>query len=159
MHGAASDPTPLVGFRWTRPQALARGLRLGGFGALVAGAIALAVGPPPLVWAAVVGAPLALGAAVGLARRRHLGADVDDSGIHQVPAAPHSFAPWHQIEDIRTERRRRRTVVSIYLASGAAVLMRAPYDGPLLAHDPLFEQKIFTLLNLWETHRTWSPHP
>jgi hypothetical protein len=158
MHGATPYPTLLVGFRWTRRQALARGLRLGGFGAVVAFGVALAVGVPPAAWAAIVGAPLVLGAALGLARRRYIGADVDDLGIHQVPAAPRSFAPWHRIEDIRTERRHRRKVVSIYLDSGVAVRMRAPYDGPLLGHDPLFEQKIFTLLNLWETHRSWSRH-
>jgi hypothetical protein len=163
MHGARPHPSVIVGFRWTPRQALARGLRLGAFlvpAAAAAGLIAVAAGaaPAPPAWAAVVGVPLLLGAGIGLARGRHIGTDVDDQGIQQVPAEPRSFVPWHRVVDVRAERRRRRTVVSIYLGSGACLLMRAPYDGPLLAHDPMFERKIFMLKNIWEMHRTWSPH-
>jgi hypothetical protein len=176
MYGAGSYPTLLVGFRWTWRQALARGLQLGAFLALAVIAVALAavgvprlvdrlasggggsVNLPPLAWVAIIVVPLLLGAAIGLARGRHIGADVDDLGIHQVPSAPRSFAPWQRIADIRAERRRRRTVVSVYLDSGAMLRLRAPYDGPLLAHDPLFEQKMFNLRNLWETHRRWDLH-
>lgn len=174
MRGVGSDATPLVGFRWTRRQALARGLRLGlllTLGTTAAGLVAVGIprlfdrlrdGPGggltlrPLAWVTIVGLPLLAGALIGLSRGRHIGADLDDLGIHQVPPVPRTFAPWQRIADIRAERHRRRTVVSVYLDSGVILSMRAPYDGALLAHDPLFEQKVFTLRNLWETHRRWG---
>lgn len=108
----------------------------------------------PSVVAAVVGA------AVGLSRGRDAGVDVDDLGLHRVPqhgpGALPPLHPWHGIADIRPERRGGRTVVAVYLDNGISTRLAAPYDGRLFARDPRFEWKLFTLRNLWETHRSWN---
>jgi hypothetical protein len=107
-------------------------------------------------WLLVVAVgPVAVGALAGLVAGVRVGADADDRGIHRVPAAPRSSGPWPAIRDIREERRRNRTIVAIYLDSGAVLQLLAPYDGRLLARDPDFERKVFTVLHLWETHRSW----
>jgi hypothetical protein len=113
---------------------------------------------PPYPWAWLISAlvvPTAIAAVVGGTSDVRIGVDADDLGIHSVPPQPRSFGPWAAIADIRVERRRSRTVVVLYLESGAVLRLRAPYDGLLLSRDPRFERKFFTLLNLWETHRNW----
>ncbi|GAA3343386.1 hypothetical protein GCM10020358_42410 [Amorphoplanes nipponensis] len=61
--------------------------------------------------------------------------------------------PWSRVVDLRAERRGARTVVSVYLESGASVQLRAPYSGELFAADPQFELKVFALSHLWRSHR------
>ncbi|OLB80671.1 MAG: hypothetical protein AUI14_05960 [Actinobacteria bacterium 13_2_20CM_2_71_6] len=147
------DSAVLASFRLTRWQAFGRGFLCG---AGAGGALALAVGVPLLVfrpgalaWALCGLLPLGLGLAGGLHGGRDRGADADDRGIHQVP--------WDTVVDLYTERCGHRTVVALRLDSGAVVRLPAPYDGWLLAHDPAFEDKVFTLRNIWETHRRWHP--
>jgi hypothetical protein len=61
--------------------------------------------------------------------------------------------PWSRVVDLRAERRGARTVVSVYLDSGASVQLAAPYSGELFAADPHFEMKVFALSHLWRSHR------
>jgi hypothetical protein len=153
----------LARFRPTGRQAAARGAFAGAVvGAVLAGLVVashLTAGRAGW-WTALaaLGVPLAAGVLLGPALIRGSGADVDGQGIHPTPASPYSFAPWRRIVDIRPERRGRRTVVSVYLDSGVVHRLAAPYDGALLAGDPDFERKLFTLRNLWETHRSWDLH-
>ncbi|HET6213797.1 MAG TPA: hypothetical protein VFE14_13115 [Micromonosporaceae bacterium] len=159
-------PISLASFRPTAAQAVGRGAYRG----LLAGA-ALAVGGglAALVtaeagWLAVGVVLLfggtAIGAVLGAATGRDAGVDADDLGLHRVPGYPPAWppplAPWGRIADIRAERRRSRTGVVVYLDTGVVQRLAAPYDGPLLSHDPQFESKLFTLRNLWETHRSWG---
>jgi hypothetical protein len=160
----------LVTFRPTWRQALSAGLRAGGAGtsvlALVAAA-ATAVPPlaeritgttlglpqlPPLAWIAVL-VPLPLGTLGGLLLGRQVGVRLDGVGVHPLTLAPQSVAAWGRVMDIRTERRRRRTVIVLYLRDGSIVRLRAPYDGGLLGRDPQFERKLFMIRHVWETHR------
>jgi hypothetical protein len=165
--GRSEGPRLLAAYRRTRRQAIGHGMVIGvavGVALFVAGAIvavaraAMSGGTwpdePRWLLAALV-LPPAIGAAAGALSGGRTGVDADDLGIHSVPALPRSFGPWSAIVDIRTERRRSKTVVAIYLESGAMLRLRAPYDGQMLGHDPRFERKYFTLLNLWETHRNW----
>ncbi len=120
-----------------------------------AGAL-LAVGaaPPPIwVWAMLILGPPVLGAIAGVLVGRRFGTDIDDGGIRLVPGFTHAVKPWSRVVDLRAERRGARTVVSVYLESGEAVQLRAPYDGELLAADPQFELKLFALSHLWRSHR------
>jgi hypothetical protein len=170
----AGGPPPRVeaAFRPTVRQALGHGLYVGGLIGLTlatAGAVAAAVWwgagerEPDHTGLGLLGIavlPTLLGALVGLVAGSWIGTDADGRGIHRVPSVPRSashrsLAPWPEIVDIREERRRNRTIVAIYLDTGAVLSLRAPYDGRLLAHDPAYERKVFTLLNLWETHRNW----
>jgi hypothetical protein len=168
-------------FRPTVRQAVGHGLYVGGLigltlattGAVLAGVWWGAGEREPehtglgLLGIAVV--PALLGALAGIALGTRIGTRADDRGIHRVPAVPYPTAPgspvvrskaaWSTIVDIREERRHNRTIVAIYLDSGAVLALRAPYDGRLLAHDPAYERKVFTLLNLWETHRNWRSRP
>lgn len=142
----------LAVFRPTWRQVVGRGLYAGGACA------ALAV---PLVLAVRAAAPVALlmvvaAAFVGAATGRRCGVEVDELGIHRLPPAPSGSIPWKRVVGIRAERRRRRTVVAVYLDSGGTVLLPAPYDGEWLARDPLFERHLFMICHLWETHRDWS---
>ena len=107
---------------------------------------------PPLVWVAVL-LPLPLGLLGGLLLGRQVGVRFDAVGAHPLSLAPQSTAAWARVVDIRTERRRRRTVVVLYLRDGAMVRLRAPYDGGLLGRDPQFERKLFMIRHLWATHR------
>lgn len=159
----------IASFRRTRRQAVGHGIVLGA----VAGAtlacvtlIAIAVrwiagghAPPQALWWPIFAftVPLAIGVLVGGFLGTRVGVDADDLGIYSVPAA--MFGAWTAIVDIRAERRRSRTVVVLYLENTEAVSLAAPYDGPVFAHDPGFERRFFTLLNLWETHRNWRSHP
>jgi hypothetical protein len=155
----------VVSFRPTPAQALGRGAYIGvlvGAGGLLAMAI--------LAWAGViaqfevpawmaVAAPLLLcpvvGASFGLIFGRDEGADIDDIGIHPVPRTAGGDAPWQRIEDLRAERRGKRTHVAVYLDSGQIVRLLAPYDGGMVARDREFERKLFMLRHLWETHRSF----
>lgn len=109
--------------------------------------------PPENVWLAVP-APLVVGVVAGLATGRRPGVVLDPLGMHRLPAVRDGFTPWRQVLDVRTERRRRRTAVVVYLRDGSAVRLPAPYHGGLLGRDPGFERKLFTICHLWETHRT-----
>lgn len=162
-------------FRPTVRQALGHGLYVGGLIGLAlatAGAALAAAwwgsgerepGHAGLGLLGVAVVPTVLGAVAGIALGARIGTRADDRGIHRGPVLPHPStarsaprsAPWPAIVDIREERRHNRTIVAIYLDSGAVLVLRAPYDGRLLAHDPTYERKVFTLLNLWETHRNW----
>ncbi len=160
-------PRLLATFRRTRPQALGHGLFLGAvvgsllFAAglvatLVRDVTAHSVWPYPWLWLLLaVVLPVVIGGLIGTLTGSRTGVDADDLGIHSVPPLPRSFGPWPAIADIRAERRHSRTVVAIYLESGAVLRLRAPYDGRMLGRDPRFERKIFMLLNIWEAHRNW----
>ncbi|MEV1290298.1 hypothetical protein [Micromonospora sp. NPDC049679] len=163
----------LARFRPTWRQTTGRGLFLGGLAALVLALVMVGVvtGPalldrmagtrfggvdlPPVAWLAVL-APLPAGAVIGVLLRRRFGADLDRLGIHGIPLALEGFAPWKLVVDVRAERRRRRTVITVYLDDGTVARLRAPYDGELLGRDPEFEQKLFMICHLWETYRDWS---
>lgn len=160
----------LVTFRPTWRQALSAGARAG-FAAtlgLTLAAVAATTAPPlagriagttidaatlpPMAWIAML-LPLPIGAMGGLFLGRQLGVRLDGVGVHPLWLAPQSVAAWGRVVDIGTERRRRRTVVALYLRDGAIVRLRAPYDGGLLGRDPLFERKLFMIRHVWETHR------
>ncbi|HET9516321.1 MAG TPA: hypothetical protein VFO77_01210 [Actinoplanes sp.] len=154
----------LARFRPTWQQALARGVYLGVLVAIGAVAVTFVVAigslvflagdlPPVWVWASLLCGPPVFGGAAGLVLGRRVGADIEVGGIRLVPGPRRSVEPWSGVVDLRAERRGARTVVSVYLESGAAVRLRAPYDGELLAADPLFERKLCTLAQLWRSHR------
>ena len=82
-----------------------------------------------------------------LAGRR--GTRVDAGGIRTARC----HEPWSQVVDLRAERRGARTVVSVYLESGASVQLAAPYSGSGLLADPQFELKVSTLSHLFRSHR------
>ena len=106
-----------------------------------------------LGWVVASLLPPAVGLAAGLLGGGELGADVDNVGVRQVPAPQR--ARWDAVVDLRAERYDQRTVVVLQLDSGEVVRLAAPYDGRWFAHDPAFENKLFTLRNYWETHRRW----
>jgi hypothetical protein len=159
-------PRLLAAFRRTRPQALGHGLYVGA----VAGAVLLAAGlvaiflhgmtsargwPHAWLWLLVVPVvSIVVGGIIGTTTGARTGVDADDLGIHRVPLLPKSFGPWSGIAAIRAERRHSRTIIAIYLQSGAVLRLKAPYDGKMLARDRRFERKYFTLVHLWETHRS-----
>lgn len=166
---AAAPAQPmLASFRRTHRQALGRGIYVGLVAAAaLAGVTLIAVlvrritggHGPPYTWMWLIFAflvPLIVATLVGGSLGMRVGADADDLGVQGVPVALSSFGGWPAITDIRAERRGRRTVIMLYLDNGRAERLPAPYDGPYLAHDPSFERKFFTLLNLWETHRNWG---
>jgi hypothetical protein len=151
-------------FRPTWQQALARGVYLGAvtsIGAVLLTLVVVAVGvgavdaapPPPWVWAAAAFGPPGAGGITGVLVGRRFGTDIDAGGIRLVPGFTHGVEPWSHVVDLRAERRGARTVVSVYLESGQAVRLRAPYDGEFLAADPQFERKLFALSHLWRSHR------
>jgi hypothetical protein len=165
----------LASYRLTWRQAFTRGLGLGVLAALpvllIVGTLMLAPGAvdavagtalrrhplPQVAWLAVL-APLPVGVLAAVAARYRPRALIDETGVHVGRRGPNGFAPWRLIVDVRAERRRRRTVVAIYLDDDTALRMRAPFDGDLLGRDPRFEQKLFMIRQLWETHRDWSVH-
>jgi Bacterial PH domain len=144
----------------TWQQALGRGLYLGvlaSAGALfvtLLAVLATAAGaPPPGLWAVLaVGPPLA-GALGGVLLGRRSGTEVDAGGIRTVSPFAAGVEPWSAVVDLRAERRGARTVVSVYLDSGASVRLPAPYSGGLFAADPRFDFKVFELAQLWRSHR------
>ncbi|WP_433791626.1 hypothetical protein [Actinoplanes sp. CA-252034] len=145
-------------FRPTWRQGLGHGLYLGVLGALasvMSGVMATLLwsGPPAWTWALLVVAPLFVGAVTGLLAGRRTGVEVGDCGIRTSSVFDEGLAPWSRVVDLRAERRGRRTVVSVYLDSGASVRLHAPYSGGLFAADPRFELKVFALSHLWRSHR------
>ena len=136
-------------FTPTWQQALRHGL-FSGFltglaGALLAAALAPVGGP---LWLALAVTSVLAGTAGGaLAGRR--GTRVDAGGIRTARC----HEPWSQVVDLRAERRGARTVVSVYLESGASVQLAAPYSGSGLLADPQFELKVSTLSHLFRSHR------
>ena len=139
-------------FRPTWQQALGRGLFLGALLAVLGVTIALIVTltatPPPGLWA-LPAVLAAAGVPAGVLLRRRGGAEVTARGIRTAT----SVEPWSRVVDLRAERRGARTVVSVYLESGASLQLAAPYSGELFAADPQFELKVFTLADLWRSHR------
>jgi hypothetical protein len=147
-------------FRPTWQQALGRGLYLGALASVVGVSASLvaavaamtwaAAAPPPLwVWLLLAFGPPVAGAPAALLVGRRLGAAIEDGGIRTGRA----LEPWSRVVDLRAERRGARTVVSVYLDSGASVQLAAPYSGELFAADPQFELKVSTLSHLWRSHR------
>ena len=139
-------------FRPTWQQALGRGLFLGALLAVLGVTIALIVTltatPPPGLWA-LPAVLAAAGVPAGVLLGRRGGAEVTARGIRTAT----SVEPWSRVVDLRAERRGARTVVSVYLESGASLQLAAPYSGELFAADPQFELKVFTLADLWRSHR------
>ena len=137
-------------FTPTWQQALRHGLFSGSLvglaGALLAAAIAPVASP---LWLALAVTSLLAGMAGGaLVGRR--GTRIDADGIRSA----RSHEPWSRVVDLRAERRGARTVVSLYLESGASLQLAAPYSGDgLLAADPQFELKVSALSHLWRSHR------
>jgi hypothetical protein len=139
-------------FRPTWQQALGRGLYLGALGAVLLLAAALLFGVAWLWPLCTFGPPVA-GALTGALLRRRVGTEISAAGIRTVTPFGAGTQPWSRVVDLRAERRGARTVVSVYLDSGASVQLRAPYSGELFAADPQFEQKVFALSHLWRSHR------
>ncbi|HEY0001168.1 MAG TPA: hypothetical protein VGB74_11990 [Actinoplanes sp.] len=163
MEDAAPDT-----FRPTWQQALGRGLYLGAIASALFVMVALLVtgtlltwadgaAPPVWFWATLSFGPPAVGAVLGLAAGRRTGVQISARGIRTLSAwsSPGAgpVAPWHQVVDLRAERRGARTVVSVYLDSGASVQLLAPYSGEFFAADPRFEGKMIALSYLWRTNR------
>ena len=151
-------------FRPTWQQSLSRGLYLG----LLASAIAVCAGlfavptahallgvdlPPHWFWLGLVFGPTLRCGAGGVLLGRRVGTEVDAGGIRTVTPFAGGVEPWDRVVDLRAERRGTRTVVSVYLDSGASVQLSAPYSGELFAADPQFESKVFALSHLWRSHR------
>jgi hypothetical protein len=157
------DASPAT-FRPTWQQALARGLYLGVLISLVgltSGALATAVvttwtevpAPPSWLWMLLGFGPPVVGALLGPPIRRRTGTQICAGGIRTLSVFADGLAPWNRVVDVRAERRGGRTVVSVYLDSGASLQLQAPYSGELFAADPHFESKMFALSHLWRSHR------
>jgi hypothetical protein len=153
-------------FRPTCRQALGRGLYLGALVSVAGLAVALVVtgvvlawtegaAPPAWLWAALAIGPPIAGALIGVAAGRRARVEISAGGIRTQSAfsAVPEVAPWHEVADLRAERRGGRTVVSVYLSSGDSLQLQAPYSGGLFAADPRFEGKMFALSSLWRSHR------
>jgi len=163
-------------FRPTWRQAAGHGLYLGAITAAVFLVPAVLAGPPIWAWALLAFGPPLAGAAGGLAAGRwagglaagrwagglaagrwagglaagrRAGGEICAGGIRTSSG----LAPWHRVVDLREERRGGRTVVSVYLDSGASLVLRAPYSGGLFAADPRFEVKMFALSYMWRSRR------
>ena len=136
-------------FRPTRRQSVGRGLYLGVLLATVLLGAAVLIGPPAWAWALLFAGPPLAGAAGGLVIGRQAGVQICAGGIRTRSG----LAPWRQVVDLREERRGGRTVVSVYLDSGASLVLGAPYSGGLFAADPRFEVKMFALSYMWRSHR------
>ncbi len=150
MEAARFNPTWL--------QALGGGLYRGARGSVLGTTLTIltsaVIGPPPLWWwaFALLAPPVAAGLA-GLLLGRRQGTEIGTDGIRTVSTFAQGVEPWSSVVDLRAERRGNRTVVSVYLDSGASVQLRAPYSGELFAADPQFEMKVFALSHLWRSHR------
>jgi hypothetical protein len=151
-------------FRPTWQQALGRGLYLGVlvavtgvcgglFATIAVLACSGAAAPPYWLWLLLAFGPPALGAVAGLLVVRRSGTEIDAGGIRTVTPFARGTQPWSRVVDLRAERRGGRTVVSVYLDTGASVQLQAPYTGGLFAADPQFELKVFALSHLWRSHR------
>jgi hypothetical protein len=156
------DASPAT-FRPTCQQALGRGLYFGvlvsvvGVAAAVLTAALLAwsdsTAPPPWMWPALAFGPPLAGAIAGVAVGRRNRTEFGAGGIRTRSVFADGLAPWSRVVDMRAERRGGRTVVSVYLDSGASVQLNAPYSGGLFAADPQFEVKMFALSYIWRSHR------
>ncbi|MFI7544482.1 hypothetical protein [Actinoplanes sp. NPDC049599] len=120
---------------------------------LVAQAGTTAFAPPAWLWAVLTFAPPLVGALLGVLVRPRLSTEICAGGIRTVTPFGVGLEPWSRVVDLRAERRGARTVVSVYLESGASVQLQAPYSGELFAADPRFELKVFALSQLWRSHR------
>ncbi|WP_307872803.1 PH domain-containing protein [Paractinoplanes ovalisporus] len=109
--------------------------------------------PRGVTWAAMSLVPPLGGAMVGILAGRVTGTQISARGIRTRSVFNGDVAPWDEVVDLRAERRGARTVVSVYLNSGASVQLQAPYSGELFASDPRFEGKMFALSHLWRSHR------
>jgi hypothetical protein len=141
-------------FRPTWQQALGRGLYLGALtsvlGLTAALPAAIFAEPPVHLWFFLVFVPLPAGALAGVLLGRRTGTEISARGIR---TAARAVEPWSRVVDMRAERRGARTVVSVYLESGAHLQLAAPYSGEWFAADPQFELKVFALSHLWRSHR------
>ncbi|GAA2621544.1 hypothetical protein Adu01nite_00380 [Paractinoplanes durhamensis] len=156
------DASPAT-FRPTWQQAFGRGLYIGaligvvGITAAMLVAVVLAlvgrIGPPLWIWPVLAFGPPMAGAGAGLLARRFTATELGAGGIRTLSVGGGGIAPWHRVVDMRAERRGGRTVVSVYLDSGASVQLNAPYSGDLFAADPQFEVKMFALSHIWRSHR------
>jgi hypothetical protein len=163
--GFLMDDASAATFRPTSQQALGRGLYFGALVSVVgmiAGLFASAVlswreaePPPSWLWPLLAFGPPAVGAVTGLLVGRRTGIQLCAGGIRTQSAWPggDDLAPWSRVVDMRAERRGGRTVVSVYLDSGASVQLQAPYSGGFFAADPQFELKMFALSHIWRSHR------
>ncbi|MET0415056.1 MAG: hypothetical protein ABW022_03435 [Actinoplanes sp.] len=147
------DASPEL-FRPTWQQALGRGVYLGALVAVVGLAVLISlwiVGAelPGWVWAMLAFGPPVLGAPIAVVAERRAEAEISAGGIRLSDGV----ARWDEVVDLRAERRGNRTVVSVYLESGASAQLRAPYSGEFFAADPRFEGKMFALSYLWRSHR------
>ncbi|GAB1642341.1 hypothetical protein [Krasilnikovia sp. MM14-A1259] len=151
-------------FRPTWQQALGHGLYVGGLisvvgvgGALIAAVVAVhwavVPAPPDWVWLLLAAGPPMFAGPIGLLLGRRQSVVVDAAGIRTVAPFTHAVEPWNTVVDLRAERRGGRTVVSVYLDTGASVQLRAPYSGGMFAADPQFELKVGALSHLWRSHR------
>ena len=151
-------------FSPTWQQAIARGGYLGLLVSVVAvpaGVLAAMVAPtwmaavasPAWLWAVLAFGPPLAGTLLGVLGRPRLSTEISAGGIRTVTPSGVGLEPWSRVVDLRAERRGARTVVSVYLESGASVQLRAPYSGELFAADPRFELKVFALSHLWRSHR------
>ncbi|MCM4083244.1 hypothetical protein [Paractinoplanes hotanensis] len=140
-------------FRPTWQQALGRGLYLGSLAAIGVLIVTAVLTSPGLVWVAALAGPTAAGGLIGVFMGRFTGTQISARGIRTVSVFNGGIATWNEVVDLRAERRGGRTVVSVYLDSGASVQLQAPYSGGLFAADPKFEGKMFALSHLWRSHR------
>jgi hypothetical protein len=145
-------------FHPTRQQALGQGLYYGVLVSVLGGSCSIlawtaAGAPPAWWWAVLIVVPPVGGALGGLLLGSRLGTEIDARGIRTLTPFARGVQPWSRVVDLRAERRGARTVVSVYLDSGASVQLRAPYSGELFAADPRFESKVFALSYLWRSHR------
>ncbi|MCY1140198.1 hypothetical protein OWR29_19535 [Actinoplanes sp. Pm04-4] len=147
------EDAPAATFRPTWQQALGRGLYLGSLVAIAVLMIAAILAPPGLLWVAALAGPTVVGGLAGVLAGRFTGTQISARGIRTVSVFSDGVATWNEVVDLRAERRGGRTVVSVYLESGASVQLQAPYSGGLFASDPKFEGKMFALSYLWRSHR------
>jgi predicted amidohydrolase len=165
------EPLVLVRFRPTARQAVDHGLLFGLVSALAVMVVTAPVlallaatdsGPSGgdaslmLGGALAVGVPPLAGAALGLLWGRRVGTEFDEIGVRPMPANSAAVQPWGRVVDSCAERHGGRVHMAAHLDGGAVLRLTAPYDGRLLAHDPGFETKYFTVCQLWETHRRWG---
>jgi len=141
-------------FHPTCQQALGRGLYLGVLvsvlGLTVTLPAAIFTTVPAWFWPVLAFGPPLAGLLGGVLLGRRSGTEISASGIR---TAARAVEPWSRVVDLRAERRGARTVVSVYLESGASMQLAAPYSGELFAADPQFELKVFALSHLWRSHR------
>lgn len=146
-------------FRPTWRQVLGRGVYLGlliSFVGLAVLAALTGVGwasPPLWWWPLVLAGPPVAGLFGAVLLRERLGTEVGAEGIRTLTPFGAGVQPWSRIVDLRAERRGARTVVSVYLDSGASMQLLAPYSGGMFAADPQFEMKLSALSHLWRSHR------